>query len=93
MGSRPILFETGLGIVFAIAADLERIDANRLLARKSGRTGDFGVGLLEVDLARGPGRREPILLERVAQEIGDDRLGGGSWSRTSGGGIGRGGPL
>jgi hypothetical protein len=40
-GSRPILFETGLGIVFAVAADLEGVDPNRLLSRKSGRTGDL----------------------------------------------------
>ena len=77
--SRPILFETGLGIVFAVTADLERVDANCLLAREPGRAGDFGVGPFEVDLARGPGRHEPIFLERMPQKISHNGQGWSGW--------------
>ena len=63
------IFQPGLRVVGAVAADLEPIDANRLFAADPGRRRDLGIGALELDLAARPLRHEAEVLLRGPQEI------------------------
>ena len=62
-----------LGVVFAVAAGLERIDADRLLAGEARRCGDLGISLLELSLAPRPVGHEVVLLLCRGEEFRDCR--------------------
>src|SRR5262245_66116852 len=55
-GNRPRIrsgiFQPRLHVVLAVAAGLERVDADRLLAREPGRGRDLGVGALRSEERR-----------------------------------------
>ena len=65
--------QSGLHVVIAVAAGLERIDPHDLLARQPGRQCDAAIGALELDLAGGPLRRKLEMRRGGFQEIGDHR--------------------
>jgi len=70
---RPRRRDAGLRIVGAVAAGLEGIDADDLLARQARGERDARIGALEFEIARRLIRHEAELGLRVAEEIGDHR--------------------
>ncbi len=62
-----------LRVVFAVAAGLEGVDANRLLAGEAGLRRHLRVGLLEFRLGFRPVGHEVVLPLRRGEELGDCR--------------------
>src|SRR3954462_4032074 len=69
----PRGFQPRLHVVFAVAAGLERIDANGLLLRDAGGRGDPGIGAFVLDLALRLLRSKPEFPRRCFQQVGDHR--------------------
>ncbi len=69
----PVRGEPRLRVVFAVAAGLEGVDANRLLAGEAGLRRYLGVGLLEFRLGFRPVGHEVVLPLRRGEELGDCR--------------------
>ena len=60
-------------VVGAVAAGLERVDADRLFPGEAGGRRDLGVGALELELALRPVRHEAVLRGRGLEEIRNAR--------------------
>ena len=71
--ARPGRRHARLHVIGAVAAGLEGVDADNLIARQAGGGRSLGIGALEVELAWRALRHEAVLLGGGFQEIGDQR--------------------